>query len=928
MGQTTLRRIMAGSSSLALMASLTATATLAIGVSSSLAQEAANAPVSTARQTPAPNVVGTDIEEVVVTARLREESIQEVPEQIVAITPEVLKAGNITSFYDLQGFAPSVSMSAGWNKNISALIVRGYTAAQYVNEVPASPSSLYDLSGVQILYGPQGTLFGYVALGGAVLYTPAHPDLNEFGAGVDLTFGNLNTTNIQAHVNIPIIQDQLGLRIAYSRNHTDGYTRIENNDTLLDSVDNEGLRIGLEWRPGDGRFKTYTVAQFDKIRDTAPPEIVTAYNPLDIAYQESGTTPGGYRKPGPLAPNYFINAGLCTPALLATVWPAGTTAEQCNAQRFNLLNTFRQQTMHAMDLARNSDYRVVPQPMVDGPLDVPSDDYQLQNISDFEVGTWDGFLGGGELRLHNVVQARWARNYVTNFTVGAFDYYTYRLTNSAATGAVIPTPNVIITDSANPPRNSFGEPGLGKLNFDWGNEFQIHGTLGENLGATPAFTWVLGFYGHWTKGDAASTPPNVPVSYLGAFTPNEGPVPSFWTAGSDVTNFGQYFNATLDFGAFSETLKGLQFTGGVRYNQNRFENSYFTFNRDYTRPGIFYPSPPLINTLAESKPVNWSWSLNYITGNNTLYATSSYIVVPGFANTPLPAPLTEADVPGFVAFAEDEQLTSYEIGNKWTFDINGMRGYFNVAIYRQQKENVQVGQTLFIPSLARYITFSSNPATEVKQGIELQGEIQPNQNLQIYANLSYSDQHYTKYLRTDPYLIDRQYSIAPGAVNSPYCVPSESLKTIAAGATVGSCIMDFKDSAMRFNSEWQASIRVNYTIPLGDELGDLILGGTANYLSDAYIGGGYTNVPLLRHIQVQGPQIEEAMSQKAYTLVNLRLTWDRPMGHDNYSAAFYVTNATDVTYSFGALDFLTATGVTTKSFGPPRKFGISLSAKW
>jgi iron complex outermembrane receptor protein len=911
--------------------SFAATAALVLGVSTASAETSAASGSAAAdqAQADAPVATGGDSDEntvgqVVVTARLRQESAQTVPEAITAIDARVLKENNITNFYNLQGFAPSVAVNTNYIRDYSTVMVRGFSASAYFNEVPTQPYSLYDLSNVQILYGPQGTLFGYTALGGAVLYTPHHPEMNKWGAGVDVTLGNLHETDLQGYLNVPLVDDKLAVRLAFARNHTDGFTRVQGSGELLDSNDNESVRLGIEWRPTD-RLTNYFVATGVRQSNTPTSRVVIAYNPLFQAFQESGTTPTGMPLPGPYPSNFFNY--LCTPTILAQVWAPGTTQEQCAAQHMAVLNTFHQQTLDAMSLAKSSGYREIPMPNEDAPMRQLADNVQIQNVTNLELGHWGGFLGGGDISLHNIFSDIWYRNYINNFTVGAFDYYASAFFTPGAQN-VFPTPRLTLTPgSTTNPRNAFGDPTLGGWINYYQNEFQVHGTLDTALGSTPGVTWVLGFYDYWASGDPnTKSSTNIPIAFNGAYNANEGPIPCC-AAVMDYKShtYAEYFNATVDMGMFFKPLTGLHVTGGVRYSDNYASRSSAPFLTDYTSANTF-----IVNTAAtsgpvvtETKPLNWSASVDYTTDKNMVYANAAKIVVPGGANA---VPLVPADqVPGYSSTYGDAQLQSYEFGDKYHFALaNGVRGYINADIYRMEYSRIQIPYTVFVPSTATYFTYTTNPASAIYEGFETQGEILfPEPNIGIYANFAYSHDRYSSYLATDPNGYIRNFSVAPGAVNSPLCVPGASAATVISGTT-GTCIMDFKDSPLPYVPKIQATLRLRYTAPLG-EMGDLVSSLTASYQSRMYFAAAE---PILRERQLLGPIVDQAMSSPAHTTVNARLQWNSPFGHDNLSAAFWVTNLFDKTYAVGAIDTLFAIGIASQDFNPPRQFGITLSASW
>ncbi len=86
------------------------------------------------------------------------------------------------------------------------------------------PNAFYDIQDVEVLRGPQSTLYGRGATGGAVNVQTARPQLDQFAADGSASYGNYNATEIRAMVNLPIIDDQLGIRVAGDWVRHDGFT--------------------------------------------------------------------------------------------------------------------------------------------------------------------------------------------------------------------------------------------------------------------------------------------------------------------------------------------------------------------------------------------------------------------------------------------------------------------------------------------------------------------------------------------------------------------------------------------------------------------------------------------------------------------------------------------------------------------------------
>jgi iron complex outermembrane receptor protein len=222
-----------------------------------------------AQQAAQPAASGTGLEEIVVTARRREERLQTVPVAVTALTASQIQNKNIESSSDLQHHVPSL-MSSQQSRDEQVFYLRGQGpnggsggspgVIAYFSEVPftgSGPGIYFDLDSLQVLRGPQGTLFGQNTTGGAVLFGPKHPT-NEFEGYVQLTLGNYNRQGVQAVVNVPIIDDKLMVRLAGDKEVRDGYTYNIGTHQDQDNRDYWSGRIGVTWRPADD-FENYLV---------------------------------------------------------------------------------------------------------------------------------------------------------------------------------------------------------------------------------------------------------------------------------------------------------------------------------------------------------------------------------------------------------------------------------------------------------------------------------------------------------------------------------------------------------------------------------------------------------------------------------------------------------------------------------------------
>lgn len=205
----------------------------------------------------------TGIEEIIVTARRREENIQQVPISITAFTADDLRRMNITTSRQLGELTPSYVEDSvygrdrgGFERLRSIPGVRAYFAEAPVGS-SAGAGGYYDLENVQVLVGPQGTLFGINAVGGAILREPVRPG-NKLGGYALVGTGSYNQILLGGAINMPFIPDKAMARVAVQREKRNGFTRIQSNDLDVDDVNYTAYRIGLTLKPFEG-FENYTV---------------------------------------------------------------------------------------------------------------------------------------------------------------------------------------------------------------------------------------------------------------------------------------------------------------------------------------------------------------------------------------------------------------------------------------------------------------------------------------------------------------------------------------------------------------------------------------------------------------------------------------------------------------------------------------------
>ena len=184
--------------------------------------------------------VDEGIEKIEVTASRRATSVQEIPVNITALDGDIMSEQNITELADIARWVPGLTVQDQGGRNSSPIIVRGLntnssapdsdgeTVATYVGESPLTVDlKLLDIQRIEVLIGPQGTLYGAGTLGGAIRYIPNKPILDEVSGKV---YGGVSTVAKGGNgheagfvFNMPLSEDVLGFRVAMQRQENAGY---------------------------------------------------------------------------------------------------------------------------------------------------------------------------------------------------------------------------------------------------------------------------------------------------------------------------------------------------------------------------------------------------------------------------------------------------------------------------------------------------------------------------------------------------------------------------------------------------------------------------------------------------------------------------------------------------------------------------------
>lgn len=234
--------------------------------------------------------------DIVVTARRTAESLQTTPVSVTALDSTTLVQTQIQNPKDLQRLAPNLNVATG-SPSVSGyafVSIRGQSQVNpgsasdpavgiYIDGVyvPRPSQGLFDfadLARVEVLRGPQGTLFGRNTTGGALNIITKQPT-GDFGAEARVAYGNYNTVEASATLNVPLAGPELAARITYSFNRDDGYGRNALLDrTTGDQAANHFVRAKLRWAPDGSDWDATLSGDYNYRRDSGQSVVLAGFN--------------------------------------------------------------------------------------------------------------------------------------------------------------------------------------------------------------------------------------------------------------------------------------------------------------------------------------------------------------------------------------------------------------------------------------------------------------------------------------------------------------------------------------------------------------------------------------------------------------------------------------------------------------------------
>jgi iron complex outermembrane receptor protein len=749
------------------------------------------------------------LEEIVVTARRREENVQSVPIAVTVFNGERLRETKVDSINDLSFLVPSLNTTNAVNRNQGNLAIRGVAGAfgsarttstsTYLNDVPLDvlgPGAFFDLENVQVLKGPQGTAFGRSAIGGSILLVTKRPT-DQFEGHAQVSMGNYHYKEFEVALNVPVIPEKLSVRLAGVHSERRGFTTVLATGEKLD---------GRDYRVGRGSV-------LFKPTDTI--ENLLTYNWRDTDATGTGVTISQVNPRG--LGGAFLILYPTLPAILADQLQLGARQIRSITPAYT------------------------------------SDKSRLQVITD--TLSWQI---SDEFTVKNVFG--WTLNQTRPF----YDH----------DGTALPVLTFL------PP----GAPWTNQQRTT-SDEVQIHGNHFNNV-----LDWFAGAYWEYNKPYHENIGGDVPNQLdpgdlkgcIKAVSAQFGALPpSQWTynystsgnagcTGNRIRSLGLYAQGTVDLSQW--LLDGLKLTGGYRHTRDRIEVANEAYQIPPTgiiRCNTLFSDSNCRNVLnanfsAPGFTVGLDWQF---APNRLLYVSSRRAYKPGGING---VDTAGRQLPNY----NPETLTEEEIGLKADWVLGGRPLRTNLSFYYGKYSNIQQQTTFFNPVTVVASSLIANAATATAKGGELELQYLPTDQLLLSASYANNNLKFDKFVGFDPVslqLTDRS------AEKFPYL-----LKNKITGS-------------------------VRYTVPLGDNLGNLAF-------STTWAWQGKLNFT---------PTPQPGATEPSMWLGNARIDWNEIAGYP-IDASFFVTNVSNKLYRTGMYTIYDSFGYSSNIWGEPRMWGFSL----
>lgn len=702
-----------------------------------------------AQETDAPESTRT-LATVTVTTQKTEQSIQDVPIAVSAFDEDAINRLQLTGGADLVKAVPNVSFTKG-NFTGSNFKIRGIgndAVAQssdagvgiHQNDVPLGANFLYeqeyfDIERVEVLRGPQGTLYGRNATGGVVNIITRKPVFGEFQADAELTYGNYNTIKGKGMVNLPL-GESMALRVAGAVTSRDGYTTNTFDGSDVNGRELWSIRATLGFEPTEAFRGWLSIEHFDeddnRIRSgkqlCKKDPLKTSFAGIPISALDQTVTSLGcqtaalsdsYEKTntvGNLGGGYALLAGLLngdanTSALDPNLRHIGTPYDPVyKAQQDLYTLKLEYDLTDSLKLTSITSYNETDQ--------VSVEDYN-KSVSDVAFNTVGNPLFGSQGDLTAVYQALFAGGVVNDPQLGALNNLTGFDISGGASETV--TQEIRLQSDFD-----------GRFNFNLGYIYVDGESIDPDDNNAGYYVLSNGLTAFSQLNNALGGALLGGLSTIDTSNPdNDGNVLN------SVDGFGRnYYRSLSPYRLTSSAIFGegyfdisndLKFTLGLRYTDDQKEQDAwptYLFVTDAARPDVTVRTGLLKADFQEVTGrigLDWSPSVSF-TDDTLIYGFYSKGYKGGGINPPQPAGNNSA----FPQIFDPEFINAFEIGTKNTF-ANGTQS-LNATAFMYDYEGYQITQ------IVNRTSANFNVDAELS-GLELEYLWTPADNWLLTANL-------------------------------------------------------------------------------------------------------------------------------------------------------------------------------------------------
>jgi outer membrane receptor protein involved in Fe transport len=692
----------------------------------------------------------TTLGELVITAERHSENLQDTPIAVSAFSQEKLKAQRLDGGQNLETSVPNANFSrgnfGGYNFQIrgvgTKVVGSGGTAGVSfnVNELPVAANhfadtDFYDVQRVEVLRGPQGTLYGRNATGGAVNIITNQPT-NEFGGSIEAEYGAYNEKKVTGFVNLPI-NDMLQVRLAGFYLNRDGFGTNSFTHHKVDGLDLGAYRATVAFKPND-KFSAYLMYEHYRENDTrnrvGKQLCIKDPGPSKVGTYTTNAADRAFLTQGCVAGSLYQNAAYDTLNSNGTL--AGVLA--------NLIGLTSYNDVFAGHPLQNHNLHDI-ESLIDPSYTARSD------TIDFKM----------EWRLTDTLTLSSITGYNHNFGTSAEDYN--RLIPSVGFNTHVNPDNALGLDDATYqllfPGGFVADPQTGTTNklttFDYGDTEDIEWT--QEFRLSSSFSGPLNFSGGVFY--SSNYNPQASVNYYvesnaltaGAIVLGQGfiPVSNEYPPNGQGHNyydarFGGILQSYAAFGeAYWKVNDQLKVTAGLRFTEDKLDNTQYPILLLVASPPGF-PST-ICTTVVDASclvrqrqswkaltgrfNVDWTPTLPF-TDKTLIYASYSRGYKGGGFNTPCQGNLGQAGAGscGYSLNYSPEYIDAFEIGTKNTLmngslTLNGDFFYYNYKNYQ-------------ISKIVAESSVNENINAKI-YGVEFEGVWQPVRNLTLNANVGY-----------------------------------------------------------------------------------------------------------------------------------------------------------------------------------------------